>query len=212
MSYRLLVSSICAGLVALLTLSANHLYAQSPEATPTPLLTETPLALPTLPPQTIRPLETTSAPAASATLVMLGAVLTPILVAALVLLVAWLWWRRRAAQRASAPYLEHLASGKKFYLTRATQTLGRANDCALKIAKHLAGADTVSLRHARLFQRGARWVVADGERDELPSLNGITVNGKRTLENYLDDGAVITFGEMQFRFHLAPPRASGAAQ
>lgn len=208
MRYRSRALIICA---LALVLGASQLHAQSPEPTATPAPIETPFALPTLPPQTIRPLETPSASESASALVMLGAVLTPLLIAALAILFVWLW-RQRVAQQAASPYLEHLATGKKFYLTRETQTLGRASDCQIKIGKQLAGADTLSLRHARLFQRGARWMVADGERDELPSLNGIAVNDKRTLENYLDDGDVITFGEMQFRFHLPAPRASGAAR
>lgn len=171
--------------------------------------TETPPPFPTLPPQTIRPIEPVSTLQTDATLVMLSAVLLPILLIALLALLGWLWLRQRAAHPEGTPYLEHLATGKKFHLTRETQMLGRASDCQLKIAKNLAGADTLSLRHARLFQHGTRWLVADGERDELPSLNGITVNGKRTLENYLNDGDVITFGEMQFRFHQPAPHAPG---
>ncbi|MBM3128798.1 MAG: FHA domain-containing protein [Chloroflexi bacterium] len=200
--------------VIFLALCLSGVQAQPPpEATLTPAPSETPPLLPTLPPQSIRPTEPAHAQEQTiASLVMIGAISAPILLATLLVAVTWLWFNRQAARRELLPCLELDATGKKFYLARDLQMLGRAADCHLKIAQNLPGADTLSLRHARVYKRGARWVVADGERDELPSLNGITVNGKRTLENYLNAGDVITFGEMKFRFHLSgsPPPNGGA--
>jgi hypothetical protein len=188
--------------------SIPTLQAQQPQATPTPAPLETPL--PTLPPQTIRPLESPGASDPTSMLVLVGILVVPLVVVALAGVLVW-WWLGRAAPREARPYLELEATGKKFYLRHATQILGRAADCQLRVAANLPGADTVSLRHARVYARGARWVVADGEHDDLRSLNGITVNGKPTLENYLHDGDVMTFGEMKFRFHLpaAPNVSSG---
>ncbi len=114
----------------------------------------------------------------------------------------WFAWQRRRARLATLPHLQVEPIGKKFYLTRSLQTLGRASDCHIRIHASLPGADTVSPHHARVLQRHGRWVVLDGTRDGMLSLNGITVNGKRTLANYLEDGDVITFGALRCRFHL----------
>jgi pSer/pThr/pTyr-binding forkhead associated (FHA) protein len=89
--------------------------------------------------------------------------------------------------------------------------LGRASDCDLKIASSLPEADTVSPHHARIIKRDARWIVVDGLTDDQPSLNGIYVNGKRTLENYLDEDDELAFGALQFRFHV-PPAAHSTLQ
>jgi len=123
----------------------------------------------------------------------------------------WFMWQRRRARLATLPYLELEPGGKRFYLTRPVQTLGRASDCHIKIRANLPNADTVSEYHARLLQRNGRWVVLDGTRNGTPSLNGITVNGKRTLANYLEDGDVLTCGALRFRFHL-PTSSQGASQ
>ncbi|MCX7840254.1 MAG: FHA domain-containing protein [Anaerolineae bacterium] len=120
----------------------------------------------------------------------------------------WFVWQRRRAHRATLPYLELEPSGKRFYLAREIQTLGRARDCHIRIPTNIPNADTVSYHHARLVQRNGRWVVLDGTSDTMPSLNGVLVNGKRTPANYLEDGDVITFGALKFRFHL--PSSSGA--
>lgn len=117
----------------------------------------------------------------------------------------WFVWQRRRARLATLPYLELESLGKRFYLAREMQTLGRARDCHIRISANIPNADTVSYHHARILVRNGRWLVLDGASDALPSLNGITVNGKRTLANYLEPGDVITFGMLKFRFHLPPP-------
>jgi hypothetical protein len=191
--------------------SASAAQAPEPTLTPTgaitPLPLGTPPALPTLPPQSIRPTEPANSPEQTiASLVTIGAIGAPILLGTLLVALAWLWYNRQLARRDISPYLEFEKTGKKFYLTRDAQTLGRASDCQIKIAANLPGADTVSYHHARLLKRDARWVVLDGGNDEMPSLNGVLVNGKRTIENYLNEGDVITFGEIKFRMHIpAPP-------
>lgn len=132
---------------------------------------------------------------------------------ALALVGAWGWfvWQRRRARQAMLPYLELEPFGKRFYLARELQTLGRARDCHIRIGVNIPNADTVSYHHARLLQRNGRWLVLDGASDALPSLNGITVNGKRTPANYLEDGDVITVGALKFRFHL-PPSSQGVTR
>ena len=136
-------------------------------------------------------------------LAMAGAAGCLVILIALIVLVILLWLRRKqGTPPAAAPYLELESGGLRLYLTRDTLTLGRGSECDLRIAENLPGADTVSHRHARLEKRETRWVVTDGVSDDRPSTNGISVNGKRTLENYLYEGDGITFGEMKFRFHL----------
>lgn len=121
----------------------------------------------------------------------------------------WLVWQRRRAHLTTLPYLELQPSGKRFYLARASHILGRARDCHIRISANIPDADTVSYHHARILKRNERWVVLDGTSNGMASLNGITVNGKRTLANYLEDGDVITFGALKFRFHL-PASSQGA--
>ncbi len=193
-------------LVIFLALCFGNVQAQQPfESTSTPA-GSIPTPLPTLPAQNIRPTETNEQTLAN--LVVIGAISTPILLATLLSVIAWLWFHRQTARRDTLPYLEFETTGKKFYLARDSQTLGRASNCHLRIAQNLSGADTVSYHHARLLKRDVRWVVLDGASDEMLSLNGITVNGKRALENYLNEGDAITFGEMKFRFHIPSPSST----
>jgi pSer/pThr/pTyr-binding forkhead associated (FHA) protein len=131
------------------------------------------------------------------------------LVLALIGASGWLVWQRRRAHRATLPYLELEPSGKRFYLARESQTLGRARDCQLRIRANIPNADTVSYHHARLLKRNGRWVVLDGASNGMPSLNGVRVNGKQTIANYLEDGDVVTFGALRFRFHLKPSQGAG---
>lgn len=140
------------------------------------------------------------------TLILIASALTLVLVGAS----GWLVWQRRRAHWATLPYLELEPIGKRFYLTRETQTLGRARDCHIRIPTNIPNADTISYHHARLVQRNGRWIVFDGTSDTMPSLNGVMVNGKRTPANYLEDGDVITFGALKFRFHL--PSSSQGVQ
>lgn len=128
-----------------------------------------------------------------------------VLVLVFIGVIGWLVWQRRRARLATLPYLELEPLGTRFYLTRENQTLGRAHDCHIRISTKIPDADTVSSHHARLVQRHGRWVVLDGAGDATPALNGVTVNGKRTLANYLEDGDVLTFGALKFRFHLPTP-------
>ncbi len=138
--------------------------------------------------------------------------------AAGVLLLAVLLRRRRLPAPAprpldpSIPVLEGITAPElKFYLDREQMTIGRASNCDFRIPERVSGTDAISRQHARFEKRGQRWAVIDGARDGELSTNGIFVNGKRTLENYLADDDEIGFGEMIFRFH-APPAITQLAE
>jgi hypothetical protein len=213
MSKKMIATGVSASALILLLLFALCLdgvhAGQAPEPTITPVESATPPPLPTLPSQSIRPTEPANSQEQTiASFVMIGAISAPILLATMLIVIAWLWFNRQTARRDTLPYLELDPSGKKFYLARDAQTLGRASDCHLKIAANLPGADTVSYHHARVLKRDPRWVVLDGISDEMPSLNGVSVNGKRTIENYLNEGDVITFGEMKFRLRIPTPSST----
>ena len=67
--------------------------------------------------------------------------------------------------------------------------VGRAGAVGLPL-----GVDSVSKRHAELFERGgALWV-----RD-LGSRNGTFVNGERVGEKPLDEGDILHFADVEFR-------------
>jgi pSer/pThr/pTyr-binding forkhead associated (FHA) protein len=55
---------------------------------------------------------------------------------------------------------------------------------------------TVSRRHAHIYQRAGRWIVED-----LDSMNGIYVNGRRAGRNTLRDGWRLDVGGVAFIFH-----------
>jgi hypothetical protein len=142
-------------------------------------------------------------------LAMIGSLGCLVLLAALLAFLVLFWRPRpRGAAPVNVPYLEHEDSGLRIYLKQDTMTLGRASNCDLKIAPKLPGADTVSPHHARLVKRELRWVVVDGLTDDEPSLNGIYVNGKRTLENYLAEDDEIAFGELKLCFRVPPTAAA----
>ena len=178
--------------------------APSPTAASTPTEVPTPTPAPT--PEITNPLEkfalTTQTPL---WLVIAGEVSCLVVLIALLILFIPFWLRRkRGAPPLATPFLELESTGLRIYLKHDALTLGRASDCDLRIAENLPGADTVSHQHARFVKHDARWVVVDGVADDQPSTNGIYVNGKRTLENYLSAGDEIAFGELEFRFHIPP--------
>jgi pSer/pThr/pTyr-binding forkhead associated (FHA) protein len=76
-------------------------------------------------------------------------------------------------------------------------TIGRATDNDLVITEGFPAWESVSGRHARIFQEASRWVVED-----LDSLNGIYVNGRRTRRNLLRDGWELAVGGVEFVFHV----------
>jgi hypothetical protein len=90
-----------------------------------------------------------------------------------------------------------------FTLDKPMLTIGRAADNDIVIAAPVPNADTISQHHARLRRDQDGYVVRD-----LGSKNGLTVNGRQTLENLLQDGDRLQFGEVVAIFHQS---AGGAA-
>ena len=90
-----------------------------------------------------------------------------------------------------------------FTLDKSTHTIGRADDNDIVIASPMLNSDTVSQHHARLRRDPDGYVVRD-----LGSKNGLTVNGRHTVENLLQDGDRLKFGEVEAVFHQS---AGGAA-
>jgi hypothetical protein len=90
-----------------------------------------------------------------------------------------------------------------FVLDKPTLTIGRAPDNDIVLAAPILNADSVSLHHARLRRDQDGYIVRD-----LGSRNGLAVNGRQTLENLLQDGDRLQFGEAEAIFHQS---AGGAA-
>lgn len=82
-------------------------------------------------------------------------------------------------------------------LRQPSITIGRAPDNDLVIDEHFTNWQTVSHEHARIERDGQDIVVVD-----LDSTNGVYVNGQRTHENLLRDGDRVSFGQVQFTFHM----------
>jgi hypothetical protein len=211
MPRKLIALSSIVGVLALLL--ASSLSSVRADETPEPARTP---AVPTGTPAPTEPATFTPTPEATQFeesaqttqtppwLVIAGTIGCPVvLVGFFVSLIVLVWLRRqRGTPSTYAPYLELESTGLRLYLKRDRLTLGRGFNCDLRIRKNLPGADTVSHHHARLVKRDARWTVIDGIADDRPSANGIYVNGKRTLENYLYEDDEVAFGELKFRFHI----------
>ncbi len=91
-----------------------------------------------------------------------------------------------------------------FKLDKPVLTVGRGSDNDIVIPAAVPNVITVSQCHARLSRDQDEYVVRD-----LGSKNGLTVNGRQTLENLLQDGDQIGFGTATAIFHQ--PLAIGAA-
>jgi hypothetical protein len=83
-----------------------------------------------------------------------------------------------------------------FTVDKPVVTIGRASDNDLVMAAPILNVDTVSQHHARLRRDPDGYVVRD-----LGSKNGLSVNGRQTLENLLQDGDRVMFGEVEAIFH-----------
>jgi pSer/pThr/pTyr-binding forkhead associated (FHA) protein len=90
-----------------------------------------------------------------------------------------------------------------FALDKPAMTVGRGPDNDIVIPTTIPNADTVSKHHARLRRDQDDYIVRD-----LGSRNGLTVNGRQTLENLLQDGDRLGFGTAEAIFHR--PLASGS--
>jgi hypothetical protein len=83
-----------------------------------------------------------------------------------------------------------------FTLDKSALTIGRAPDNDIVVAAPVLNADSVSQHHARLRRDQDGYVVRD-----LGSKNGLAVNGRHTIENLLQDGDRVQFGEAEAIFH-----------
>jgi predicted component of type VI protein secretion system len=107
---------------------------------------------------------------------------------------------------APVAYLESVdAAGRsrRFSLKPGGVSIGRAPDNEVVITQDLAGWDTVSRHHARIYQQEGQWIV-----DDLGSVNGVWVNSRRTGHNLLRSGTRLRVGEMEFVFHIGTGEAS----
>lgn len=98
----------------------------------------------------------------------------------------------------TGPYLESVrtpGSPRHFGLEPNGFTIGRALDNDLVITQDFPGWDTVSQRHAWIYRWAHNWVVED-----IDSINGIYVNGRRTGRNLLRDGWQLDIGGVEFVF------------
>ena len=91
-----------------------------------------------------------------------------------------------------------------FKLDQPALTVGRAPDNDIVILDSIPNAGTVSEHHARVRRDQEDYIVRD-----LGSKNGLTVNGRQTLENLLQDGDRLGFGTAAAVFRR--PLASGSA-
>jgi pSer/pThr/pTyr-binding forkhead associated (FHA) protein len=83
-----------------------------------------------------------------------------------------------------------------FKLDKPALTVGRAPDNDIVIPEAVPQAETISKHHARLRRDQDDYIVRD-----LNSRNGLSVNGRQTLENLLQDGDRLRFGSAEAIFH-----------
>jgi pSer/pThr/pTyr-binding forkhead associated (FHA) protein len=95
------------------------------------------------------------------------------------------------------------AGNISFTLDKPATTIGRAPDNDIVLATPILNVDTVSQHHARLRRDQDGYVVRD-----LGSKNGLALNGRQSIENLLQDGDRLQFGEVEAIFHQP---AGGAA-
>jgi hypothetical protein len=90
-----------------------------------------------------------------------------------------------------------------FTLDKPALTIGRALDNDIVLAAPILNVDSASQHHARLRRDQEDYIVRD-----LNSKNGLAVNGRQTIENLLQDGDRLRFGEVEAVFRQS---AGGAA-
>ena len=103
-----------------------------------------------------------------------------------------------------AAYLETSvgATGTLLYypLTPTITAIGRDPDNSIVIDQRFADLDTVSRQHVQITRTGDTFVIKD-----LGSANGLWIDGRRSRENVLHDGAVLGIGKTQFIFRRNQP-------
>ena len=132
--------------------------------------------------------------------------LIPLLMLGLLLILAVLWKKRPQPEPPSpppppvptGPYLESVdpAGGpRRLYLTPDGVTVGQSPENDIVITQDIPHWETVSRRHARIYEQAGRWIVED-----VGSSNGIYVNGRRTGRNVLRDGWRLGIAGVEFVF------------
>jgi len=137
--------------------------------------------------------------------------LIPLLILGL-LLIPWALRRKRPTPlppspppAPTGPHLESVGTPgglRRFDLRADGITIGRAMENDLVITQDFPAWETVSRRHARVYQQAGRWIIED-----LNSMNGIYVNEKRTGRNLLRDGWQLGIGGVEFVFHAGTGEA-----
>jgi hypothetical protein len=105
----------------------------------------------------------------------------------------------------TGPYLKSVGTPggpRRFDLNPEGVTIGRAPENSLVITQDFPGWDTTSRHHARIYEQADRWIVED-----LSSMNGVYVNGRRTGRNMLHDGWRLSIGGVEFVFHAGTGEA-----
>jgi hypothetical protein len=204
------------------TATATATATAAPTAAPTEAPALTPVPPPTaLPTPTAEPLEWLPLPAEFKGLIVsrwplvAGGCLALILVLSIVSLLLLVLRRKKPRPKppprsypAVVPmaYLESVGAAEgsqRFSLKPEGVSIGRAPDNDVVITQSLAGWDTVSRHHARVYQREGQWVI-----DDLGSANGVWVNGRRTGHNLLRSGWRLRIGGVEFVFHVGTGEAS----
>ncbi len=202
-----------------LTLTPTNTPTSSPTHTSTPIPTHT--ATPTLIPSPVPTSTPTPSPGVIALLVengwwIGGGCLLLLLLILGLLLILWAFRRKkpRLAPAPSppspppvpaAPHLKSIGTPggpRRFDLRPEGVTIGRGSENDLVVTQDFPAWETVSRRHARIYQQAGRWIVED-----LNSMNGVYVNGRRTGRNLLRDGWQLGIGGVEFVFRAGTGEA-----
>lgn len=104
--------------------------------------------------------------------------------------------------RVSTPYLEssdgciHLPTD---VLSGAGAVIGRGPDADLIVGPTIPHAESVSERHARIYQDS---ITGHVMIEDLDSANGVFINGRRApRRNLLKDGWIIGLGSLTLAYH-----------
>ena len=172
---------------------------------PPPTATLTPVPSPTASP-TLSPLEKAFTYVPKNSFLAVAICLIPLLMLGLLLILAFLWKKRPQPEPPppppppvpTGPYLEAVdpaGGSRRLYLSPAGITVGQSPENDIVITQDMPHWETVSRRHARIYEQAGRWIVED-----VGSMNGIYVNGKRTGRNLLRDGWRLGIAGVEFVF------------
>lgn len=192
------------------TATSTSTPTQTPTATPTPTATHIPTPTPTATP-TRSPVDKAKALVSRNWPLVAAICLAPLLILGL-LPILWVLRRKRPTPPPpsrppvpTGPYLESVGTpggSRRFGLNPDGVTIGRASENDLVITQDFPAWETVSRRHACVYQRAGRRIVED-----LNSMNGIYVNERRTGRNLLCDGWRLGIGGVEFIFRAGTGEA-----